>query len=174
MDTEILLAGKMCQDDVGKRAKADLDGCVVIDDLRYVETYPSGYVVVRGSHRMILEDGLVVEDKTVDFIDVNVAVSPGFRHVGVHLGDHQGRVGHACPGYVHRDAETAIAVPVRWTDLDQGNVDTDYFPVKKPWDLGEIGGDIVDLSLKSGLAHFPADEKEFQRKPVEKGWVVNV
>ncbi len=89
-------------------------------------------------------------------------VSPGLRHLLVHLGDDD--LGRLCPrpGDIDGDAEAAVAKGIRRTHLDKGDIEADPAAVEHLRYAGEIGRDIVDSADRCRLAHRPADKKEFE------------
>lgn len=63
---------------------------------------------------------------------------------------------------------------VRGADLDQGDVQSDFMIFKYFRDLGQVDRDIINFSFKSRLAHENRDKKQFDGKPGEKIFIVDI
>ena len=64
--------------------------------------------------RTVLEEFLIARDDIIDVTDIDKAVSVNSGHMVVDLGDYNRRFFHGRLGDIHAEAETHVAVSVRW------------------------------------------------------------
>jgi len=100
-----------------------------------------------------------VLDQPIKLVDMNEAIAVHPWHVTVDLSDHDLRGVDGCSSHVDRHAETAVATPVRWRHLDEGDVERPASRAKQLRDLGEEARQVIDAIPVELVAHVVADEQ---------------
>jgi len=66
------------------------------------------------------------------------------------------------------------AEAIRGADLNHGRIQTDLIVSEKPRDVGNVGGNVINFTLKCRLPHGIGERKKFQRKAVEKTCILQI
>jgi len=145
------------QDSIRYRSNAHLEGGAVLDELGRMVPYRLLLFARRwGSD---LRQGLVVLDQPIELVDMDEAVAVYPWHVTVDLSDHDLRGVYSRSGHVDRDAEAAIATPIRRRHLNEGDVERPAPRTEQLRDLGEKARQVIDAIPIELVAHVVADEQ---------------
>ena len=139
------------------RADAQLERGTVGDQVRHVRADPPLHLADRADGSLV---GRHVDlDREVDVGHVDEALAEGPRHRAVELDDDRLRVPDRGMHRLHRCAQRAEAVRVRWGGVHEHGVERQRPALEQPWDVGQEHRDVVGAPLVDGLTGVRSDEQ---------------